>query len=107
MLNCFFRIEEFIECLVHKYVISNHFILFFSLLGRFGKMARYKEKENDQEHNSVKCSLASVIRAGYEQLIIAVISEFSIMATRIAFLASLLLLYMVCYFIIKKDVIII
>ena len=60
-------------------------------------MARGKKKERppNTEFVSVKCALGSLIRDEYKAALIAVISQFSKTATRIAVLASLLFLYKV------------
>lgn len=62
-------------------------------------MARRKKKDNpaeaDSNYSSVKCALGSIIKEPFRQLLIEIISKLSITATKIAYLASLLFLFVV------------
>lgn len=58
-------------------------------------MVRHKKKDPDIDVRSIKQGLASIIRPEYRAVLIQIISQLSIEATKIACLASLLFLMMV------------
>lgn len=84
-------------------IFRSNFSAISSILFRFFLvfivMARRKKKEGNEntEHNSVKCALATIIKQDvqYQQRLIALISELSIQSTYIGVLGSLLFLYKV------------
>lgn len=74
-------------------------------------MGRHKQGDPFKDMRCIKKGLASIIRPRYRRILIAIISELSIRATKIANLASLLLLMMVnfehillCFFLLHKHI---
>lgn len=90
------RIREFklaFKSVLH--VISNNYLYLCFCVFVLEMVYKKKIQDDDSKFRCVKCALGSIIKESYREKVIRKISEMSIQATWISFLASMLFIFKV------------